>query len=190
MAGKVWPGSGAGAQQPAGGSGAFHILYVEHHRMLVAYLASLVGDKHLAEDLAQETFLRVHGILDRYDESRPFAAWLRGIARNVARESYRVKHSSPLALSDDITVMIDNRFAALEQAPGDDFGERVGALRKCLDGLSDVLKRAVELYYADGLDCKTIASRLRSKVESVKKRLQRARKALADCMRREVEPQQ
>ena len=174
------------SERKSGGEKAYHILYVEHRPMLVAYLTSLVRDRDLAEDLVQETFLRAQGILDRYVESCAFAAWLRGIARNIARESYRARHRSPLPLSDGLTHLIDERYAALDRAPGDDFDERLGALRNCLAKLSDTMKRAVDLHYSEGLSCRAMAERLRSGVEAVKKRLQRARSTLAECIRREL----
>ena len=179
-------GKGDEALWKGAGGDAFHILYVEHRPMVVAYLASLVRDGVLAEDLAQETFLRARKLLDRYDESSPFAAWLRGIARNIARESYRQRHRSPIALSDGLAAILDARYAELDRAPGDDFRERLGALRRCLEKLSGALRRAVELHYAEGLSCEEVAKRLSSGAEAVKKRLQRARSALGRCIRQEM----
>jgi RNA polymerase sigma-70 factor (ECF subfamily) len=43
------------------------------------------------EDVAQETFLRALGAIDRYDPRRPFAPWLYQIARNVARSRFAVR---------------------------------------------------------------------------------------------------
>jgi RNA polymerase sigma-70 factor (ECF subfamily) len=43
------------------------------------------------EDVAQETFLRALGAIDRYDPGRPFAPWLYQIARNVARTRFAVR---------------------------------------------------------------------------------------------------
>ena len=49
-----------------------------------------------------------------------------------------------------------------------------------------MLRRAVELHYAEGLSCEEVATRLSSGAEAVKKRLQRARSALGRCIRQEM----
>src|SRR4051812_36414612 len=58
----------------------FEILARDHADMLWGYLASVVRDRSAAEELFQETLITAWKSLDRYDTSRPFGPWLRGIA--------------------------------------------------------------------------------------------------------------
>ena len=63
---------------------SFDELVVRYRPRLVAFLARRLADAADAEDVAQETFVRVYDHLDRYDPARPFSTWLFAIGKNVA----------------------------------------------------------------------------------------------------------
>lgn len=66
------------------------MLVERHHHALIGFLYRLLnGDRHLAEDLAQETFLRVIRNIAQYQYPRPFKPWLYQIATNLARDHYK-----------------------------------------------------------------------------------------------------
>jgi len=56
---------------------------------LFRYLARLVGEAALAEDILQDTWLRVVERLDRYDSSKPFETWIFAVARHRAIDTLR-----------------------------------------------------------------------------------------------------
>lgn len=60
-----------------------------HHANVFAFLYRLCGDAHLAEDLAQETFVRAFRALVRYEPRGKVSTWLFSIAANVARDHWR-----------------------------------------------------------------------------------------------------
>jgi RNA polymerase sigma-70 factor (ECF subfamily) len=63
---------------------------VGRHQEPVFRLAYLIlGDAADAEDVAQETFIRAHGALERFDDARPLRPWLLSIAANLARNRRR-----------------------------------------------------------------------------------------------------
>ncbi len=73
----------------AGDQAALAALVTRHHSPLLGYLSRLTGgDRPLAEDLVQETFLRVlrQGICQ---PDRPFKPWLYAIATNLARDHFK-----------------------------------------------------------------------------------------------------
>ena len=74
-------------------SQAFEILVREHADMLMAYLRALAWNDALVEDAFQEAIIVAWRRLPDFDRSRPFAPWLRGIARNtllgIARKHQR-----------------------------------------------------------------------------------------------------
>jgi RNA polymerase sigma-70 factor (ECF subfamily) len=70
---------------------AFKLLYERYRDHVFAFLVRLVRDESLADDLLQETFLRVYRGLDRYHPERSFRAWVFQIARNAAIDSLRSK---------------------------------------------------------------------------------------------------
>lgn len=68
---------------------ALRSLLARHAGPLHAYLARLCGDAAEAEDLAQESWVRIVRSAGAFDASRRFRAWAFGIATNVARDRYR-----------------------------------------------------------------------------------------------------
>jgi RNA polymerase sigma factor (sigma-70 family) len=70
---------------------AFRALYDRHKDEVFAFLARLLKDDALAEDVLQEAFFRVYKNLDRYERARSFRAWLYQIARNAALDAVRLR---------------------------------------------------------------------------------------------------
>lgn len=68
----------------AGDASAFRRLVESHMRAVYAIGYRILGNADDADDVAQETFVRAHGALDRYDERYAFFTWLRAIATRVA----------------------------------------------------------------------------------------------------------
>jgi RNA polymerase sigma-70 factor, ECF subfamily len=64
----------------SGDDDAFAALYTAHRDSVLAACVKVLRDRDAAEDIAQETFLRAHACLDRYDDRRPLGPWLRSIA--------------------------------------------------------------------------------------------------------------
>ena len=62
---------------------AFEILFARYQHSLFSFIFRMLGDFHKAEDIFQETFLRVFYHAQRYDESFRFSPWLYRIARNL-----------------------------------------------------------------------------------------------------------
>jgi RNA polymerase sigma-70 factor, ECF subfamily len=78
------------ARAQRGEVSAFEALYVRHVDRVYAYLASTVGNRHDAEDLTVQTFLRVIESIHRFEQrATPFEAWLFRIARNLAVDHFR-----------------------------------------------------------------------------------------------------
>lgn len=61
-----------------------------HHHALIGFVYRMTGgDRALAEDLAQETFLRMMRAINQYQYPRPFKAWLYAIATNLVRDYFK-----------------------------------------------------------------------------------------------------
>jgi RNA polymerase sigma-70 factor (ECF subfamily) len=73
----------------SGHSAAFEELVRRHHDDLIRFLIRLSGNRAVAEDAFQETFLQVHLSLDTFDATRRFKPWLFTIAANKARDALR-----------------------------------------------------------------------------------------------------
>lgn len=160
----------------------FEILVREHADMLTAFLRSLLLRTSSVDDVFQETMLVAWRRLDDYDRSRPFGPWLRGIAANLVLEHRRKNARAALACDPGVLEGLDRRFESLARAPGDSFRDRVERLRICMGRLPERLREVVELVYSRGLLLREVAESLGAEEEAVKKRVQRARLALEQCL--------
>jgi RNA polymerase sigma factor (sigma-70 family) len=70
-------------------SEAFESVYAEHYATILAYLQRLTRRRDLAEELAQETFLRVGRGLDGFRGGSKIATWIYRIATNVYLDQHR-----------------------------------------------------------------------------------------------------
>lgn len=77
------------ARAAAGDSRAFNDLVHTHHRRVYNYLCQMTRHHQDAEDLTQQTFIKAHQHLARFDCSRPLINWLLTIARNSALNHFR-----------------------------------------------------------------------------------------------------
>jgi RNA polymerase sigma-70 factor, ECF subfamily len=85
-----------------GDSRAFTVLADRYHLRLLNFIHRMIGDRERAEDLVQETFVRVHRHLHRYDQNRKFSTWAYTIAGNLAKNELRNRSRNPLVLFQTI----------------------------------------------------------------------------------------
>src|SRR5262245_3941064 len=80
--------------------------------VLRAFVRRMTGSAELAEEVLQETCLRVLGAVEIPDESSRFSPWCRNVARNVwmAQERRRVVRSNEVSLENDLDQQPDARF--------------------------------------------------------------------------------
>lgn len=164
----------AGTQ--AGDRGAFARLVERHADGLLNYLARLTGSPETAEDLAQETFLRLYRTAGRYRETGHFQAYLYRIATNLAR-SERRRQLRWRALHPLLAASTPDRAepGAGRRLLGREMGE---ALERALAELSPKLRAPILLHEVEGLAVAEVARTLGCPPGTVKSRLHRARKHL------------
>ncbi|MBS0187375.1 MAG: sigma-70 family RNA polymerase sigma factor [Planctomycetes bacterium] len=164
----------------------FESLARRHAEMLSAYLRSLLGSSSQVDDLFQEVLVVAWRRFSDYDRMRPFDAWLRGIARFQVLENAR-KSGHCLACTDPHTLdLLDARYSAFSTLGSQSaFADQVDRLLTCLGALPQTMREVMELAYARGMMLKQIAAALSVEEETVKKRVQRTRSTLADCLRKQ-----
>src|SRR6202165_6093874 len=91
----------------AGDEQAFELLLRKYRTPLVNFLYRMVRDSAVAEDLAQEVFLRVYRARKQYTPSAKFTTWLFRIATNLALNSVRDNRYRKLETSLDAPVEMD-----------------------------------------------------------------------------------
>jgi RNA polymerase sigma-70 factor (ECF subfamily) len=93
---------------------AFEVLLTRHRKPVFNFILRFVGSRELAEDLLQETFLRVIKGAARYERKAKFTTWLYTIARNLCvDQSRRAKHrkaqslDAPMSKSGESGTLLD-----------------------------------------------------------------------------------
>lgn len=137
------------------------------------YLRRRVTDDWLADDLLQETFLKIHGALGTLRHRGRLAPWVYGIARNVVRDHYR--HRAREAATATAT-----KLAAEADDDGPEFVNPQASLwlHAFIENLPPTYREAVRLAEIDGLRQQEVADRLGISLSGAKSRVQRGRAML------------
>lgn len=151
----------------AGDEAAFDVLYGRHADRLLAFLRRMVGQRELAEDLLQTTFLSMVRSRGRYQPGTRVSTWLFAIAANAARDALRrgrVRFVVPLE-------SLAGREPVAETAESDPPAAR--AVQQALGELPPDQREAVLLHKMHGLSFPEIADALGISVSAAKVRAHR-----------------
>ncbi len=170
-------------QAQQGNDEAFTSL-VEHYQTPVFNLCyRMLSEPELAEDAAQESFLRAYQNLSRYDRQRPFATWLLSIAAHHCID--RLRRRRFVIFSLDAEREDDDRPTELPDMDAIDpereaiRREEQESIQAALHGLDATDRAAIVLRYWYDFSEVEISESLNLTVSAVKSRLHRARKAVA-----------
>jgi RNA polymerase sigma-70 factor (ECF subfamily) len=169
-------GQALGGSQPA-----FEQIVRRYQRPVLSLLVRLTGDRALAEDLAQETFVKAFRNLAAFDVTRRLSAWILRIAHNTGIDAMRRRRIRAVSL--DTGPRPDDTTPAEPAAPvTPDPVERVAlqrALEAALATLRPDQREAVALRYEEGLSFDEIGQVLRIPEVTARSHVHRARKELA-----------
>jgi RNA polymerase sigma-70 factor (ECF subfamily) len=169
-------------QVKEGDAGSFELLLNKYRRPVVSYLQRMVRNQAVAEELAQEAFLRVYRARGNYEPSAKFTTWLFRIATHLALNSLRDNRHErqeqsvdgggperqPLQLADDRA----NREEELVAE------SRLAAVRLAVAALPEKQRAAVLMHKYEGMDYAQIAAVLDCSISAVKSLLFRAYESL------------
>ena len=150
-------------------------LIEQYQHRLLRYLIYLCGNRELAEDLFQETWIRVLERGHQYDGKHEFSTWLYAVARNLTFDYLRKK--SPLSLDG---LMENEEQAAVEPADTRPLAWEVVAQHEQAERISAALvsipaeyRETVVLRFQEGLALEEIATVTAAPLGTVKSRLYR-----------------
>lgn len=180
-------------RQSLGGSEAAFGKLVARYAAPITNLAyRIVRDRDEAEDVAQETFIKAHVALGRYDPGFPFRVWIFRIAYNAAIDHLRRRRAGTISIDAPRRVGNEEMEWELEdrESPGPDetmlAGDRRMILDRAVAELPPALRAAIVLRHVEELSYEEIASTLAVPLGTVKIRIHRGREALAKILRREM----
>jgi RNA polymerase sigma-70 factor, ECF subfamily len=167
------------AQALAGSQSAFKQILRRYQRPVLSLLVRLTGDPSLAEDLAQDTFVKAFRNLAAFDAKRRLSSWLFRIAHNTGIDALRKARPPTQAIADG-----DPADEPAAPAAGDPVERRAlgRALNTALAQLRPDQRTAVVLRYESDLSFEEIGHVLGIPEATARSHVHRARKELARLM--------
>jgi RNA polymerase sigma-70 factor (ECF subfamily) len=147
------------------------------HR-LFRYLLRMVGDNSVAEDLFQQTWMRVIERIDTYKEHSEFSVWLFSIAHNLAIDYWRARRPEPL--DEDAPENEHFHDHSVDALSAMISSERAVAVATIVETLPPIYREVLTLRFEEGMKIHEIAVVLQQPLPTIKTRLHRALNLLRD----------
>ncbi|MFP3940877.1 MAG: RNA polymerase sigma factor [Thermoanaerobaculia bacterium] len=174
-----------------GSEDAFTELVARYERPVFTLVLRMVRDRPVAEELAQEAFLKAFDRLASYDRSRKLSSWLFKIAHNAAIDHLRRQRLATVSLDEPVGDEADAPARTVEDRDAEtpaDVAERAAlsrALTRAVGGLRPEYREVVLLRFQAGLEYGEIAEATGHPLGTVKTYIHRARKELAALLEAE-----
>ena len=178
------------ARLVSGHDAALNDLMDRHATGLFHFLCRMLANEEDANDLAQETFVRVYRARESYQPGQKFTTWLFTIAANLARNQLRWRSRHPNvsleAESETTGQTLGDTLPAASATPhqSTDAAERAEAVRAAVQTLPDDMREAIILCEWEDMAVAEAAKVLQSTPKAVESRLYRARHLLRDKLKR------
>jgi RNA polymerase sigma-70 factor, ECF subfamily len=176
-----------------GNQDGFRILFTKYTKKIVNFCYRFCGDREVAEELAQEVFLRVYKAAPRYEPDAHFSTWLFRIATNVCLNETRKYRYRVVTETMDNHIQTDS--GAIKQEIEDpksqhpqDLMEKRGndlLLEKAMKSLPEKQRTALLLKVCNNFSYKAIGKQMKHSESAVKSMIHRARLSLMKIVRNE-----
>ena len=162
--------------------GAYVEIVMRYKDRLVNFLYRFTGNRETAEDISQETFLKLYKNKDKYSEIAKFSTWLYTIALNEARSNFRKEKKHSAVSINDFYEDSHNDY----QIRSDDYNPEEDAnaetesfyIQKAINSLNEIHREIIVLRDIEELDYEEIAKTLDIPLGTVRSRINRARESL------------
>ncbi|MBQ2728334.1 MAG: RNA polymerase sigma factor [Alistipes sp.] len=159
---------------------AFEYLFNRYRDVILRLLVQRAGSSEDADDLLQETFIKVYLRLDRYNPDYTFGQWVYTIARNTFIDYVRRRQEE---------LPIDERFSApASTAPTPEENvirlQERSQIEHCLEALSPRYGRLIRMRFLEEYSYEEIAEKLALPLGTVKTQIHRARERMCELIRR------
>jgi RNA polymerase sigma factor (sigma-70 family) len=162
----------------AGDMDSYAVIVRRFQDMAYGYAYAILGDFHLAEDIAQEAFVEAYYNLSRLQDAAAFPGWFRQIVRYKCSRFMRGKNvaTMPLDKAHEIQSIGPGPHEAIEKQ------EIKDSIARAIRSLSQPLREVTTLFYINGYSHHEISGFLDVPVNTVKSRLNSSRKKLKERM--------
>src|SRR6266566_4271290 len=146
-------------------------IWEEFHPRIKQFILKRIPDEYNADDILQETFLKIHTRIDTLRDEEKLQSWMYQIARNAIADYYREQKA---------TVELSEALLLPEEPLVDDdiVKELIPSVKAMIGSLPDEYREALILTEYEGLTQRELAERLGLSLSGAKSRVQRAREKL------------
>ena len=171
-----------------GDTNVFSVLVDRYKEMIFTLALKMIKNREEAEEVSQDTFVKVYNSLNKFKGDSKFSTWIYRIAYNTCldRQKKNKKDESTISIdefSDHLVKTLDNALSALEDK------ERKQTIQNCMNLLSSEENFLLTLYYFDDQNLDEIAKIMDINSNNVKVKLFRSRKKLAVILKKQLEPE-
>lgn len=170
-----------------GDSEAFRLAFERFFRPVFSFVMGMVGDRVLAEDLTQETFIRAFRGLKSLRQEALLSTWIFGIARNVAREALRQRKAHGISLDLDQSGWSELPDSRTTQDKNMIDAEIHGKIQSAMAGLPDDQRLVFVLKIVNRMRYEEISRITGSSIPKLKTDMHRARMAMRRRLSRYIE---
>lgn len=154
----------------------------KYGKRLYGLCMTLCADKHEADDLYQDTWVKVIRSFDSFDNTKDFEPWLTRLCVNAYRDKLRRLSRSPF-LNFTSNETKDVFFSTAQAPEREDYSDLYAAI----DQLPEKMRLAIILFYFEDMDISRTAQTLGIPPGTVKSRLNKARKLLKEVLTDETD---
>ena len=171
-----------------GNPNAFAALVDRYKDMVYTLALKMVNNKEEAEEIAQDTFIKVYNSLNKFKGESKFSTWVYKITYNTSLDS--LKKSKRQKNTTYIEDFSEHQVKEIESVLDTiDEKERNEVIQNCIEELPNDEAFLLTLYYFDGQSVDEISKVMNNSVSNIKVKLFRTRKKLASILKSRLEPE-
>ena len=171
-----------------GETNTFAVLVDRYKDMIFTLAIKMVKNREEAEEVAQDTFIKIYSSLNKFKGDSKFSTWIYKIAYNTCLDRLKKNKKEDLNISIDefsahLIKTMDNALSALEDK------ERKQTIQNCLNLLPSDENFLLTLFYFEDQSLEEIGKIMNINANNVKVKLFRSRQKLAVILKKQLEPE-
>ncbi|MFB9109270.1 RNA polymerase sigma factor [Flavobacterium gyeonganense] len=171
-----------------GETSSFAVLVDRYKDMIFTLALKMIKNREEAEEVAQDTFIKIYNSLSKFKGDSKFSTWIYKIAYNTCLDRLKKNKKEDLNISIDefsahLIKTMDNALSALENK------ERRQTIQNCLNLLPGDENFLLTLFYFEDQSLEEIGKIMNINANNVKVKLFRSRQKLAVILRQQLEPE-
>lgn len=165
-------------QAKAGDMKAFEQIVLFFEKPLLNFILRMTYKMEDAEDLTQETFIKIYKNLDKYDEKYKFSTWVFTVAKNTVYDWMRKRKNHELYIIDDEEKPFESFYPDKKAEDINRFKNKKIDLENALNKIKPIYRSVLTLFYIQGFNYKEISQIHKIPLNTVKTYIYRAKLVL------------